>query len=100
MPVISNLAGNGTQVRIEISGRFSFSLHKEFRHAYRYHQNITEYRVNLARTDYIDSSALGMLLLLREHAVKANGKVVIEQPSEGVQQVLLIANFDKLFTIV
>jgi HptB-dependent secretion and biofilm anti anti-sigma factor len=55
--------------------------------------------VDFGRVDYLDSSALGMLLLLREKAEAAGKKVSLANLSGTVKQVLEIANFGKLFTI-
>jgi len=86
------------QVVISVNGRFDFSSHQAFRKAYcDLPGSGIEYRVNMSKTDYIDSSALGMLLLLREHAGNDKAQVVIEDPSEMVRQVLEIANFQKMF---
>ena len=91
---------DGKQVRISINGRFDFALHKDFRSAYRdCPVDGVEYRVNLSNTQYMDSSALGMLLLLREHACNDKTRVVIEAPSEPVRKLLEIANFQKIFVM-
>ncbi len=88
------------QVVISISGRFDFSSHQAFRDAYRDLPGLgVEYRVNMSKTEYIDSSALGMLLLLREHAGNDKAQVIIENPSEDVRKVLEIANFQKMFVL-
>lgn len=60
---------------------------------------ISAFRVDLSESDHMDSSALGIILLLNEHAEKLAGNVVIERPSETILKILKIANFDKLFTI-
>lgn len=99
MPVTSTISRDARSATIAISGRFDFSLHKEFREAYRHHAGVTEYIINLAGAEYMDSSALGMLLLLREHAQAHKGRVVIRSPGPGIRKVLAIANFDKLFPI-
>lgn len=99
MPVTSQLSMDGKQVRIEVTGRFDISLQREFRNTYRNHRGIDVYLVNMTRTEYIDSSALGMLLVLRDHANETNGKVVIERPSEAVRKTLLVAMFNEKFTI-
>ena len=95
MGITTNAAPDGKSVTVTIDGRFDFSLHKDFREAYKSQPNDIEFRVNLSATDYLDSSALGMLLLLKKHA--ENGKVIIEKPNEEVERVLTIANFDKVF---
>jgi len=47
----------------------------------------------------MDSSAMGMLLQLREHSDKQLGGVVLANGNESIQQILRIANFSKLFKI-
>lgn len=90
---------NGDVV-ISVPGRFDFSVHKQFRDAYRDTPGKgTVYRVDLGQTEYMDSSALGMLLLLREHAGGDDGRVSIVNASEPVKKVLEIANFHRLFEI-
>jgi anti-anti-sigma factor len=91
---------DGKQVKISINGKFDFTLHEDFRSAYRsYSKPGVEFRVNLANTEYMDSSALGMLLLLREHAGNCKARVVLEAPSESVRKLLEIVNFQKLFVV-
>lgn len=95
MSVIATSTPQGAHV-ITISGRFDFSCHPEFRAAYASVPTGTEVVVDFSGTTYIDSAALGMLLLLRDrvgdprHIRLANCK---GQPD----QVLRIANFHKLF---
>jgi len=48
---------------------------------------------------YLDSSALGMLLLLKERAGAAGKDLALVQCKDTVRQVLEIACFTKLFTI-
>ena len=47
----------------------------------------------------MDSSALGMILLLKEHADKLASKIVITGPNPAVLQILEIAQFQKMMTI-
>ncbi len=85
-----------------LEGRFDFNSHRDFRGAYDNLLNDPGARtieINFNRVDYLDSSALGMLLLLREKA-EASGKSVTLSGLQGtVKQVLEIANFQRLFTI-
>lgn len=86
--------------KIVVSNQFDFSLHQTFREAYR---NVSAqgsvFNVDLAQATYMDSSALGMILLLKEHADKLGGKVVLSSPNESVLKILKIANFDQFVTI-
>ncbi len=85
---------------ISIRGRFDFGMHKEFRGAYKDGSGaFSSYIVNMKDVEYIDSSALGMLLLLREHAKAVGGNVVIAGCNREIGKILKIANFDKLFDI-
>ena len=56
--------------------------------------------INMAGVDYLDSSALGMLLMLRDKAAAANKALKLSNVRGAVKQVLEIANFGKLFSIV
>lgn len=91
----------GRQI-LKLSGRFDFHSHRDFRSAYEQALESGAAKtivVNFDGVDYLDSSALGMLLLLREKA-EASGKQVELAGLQGtVKQVLDVANFGKLFTI-
>ena len=50
-------------------------------------------------TTYMDSSALGMLLLLRDHAGGDTAEVQVVNSNSDVRKILGISNFDKLFDI-
>lgn len=88
-------------ITLFIEGRFDFSLHRAFSGAYRdYPKGTKKYVVDLSKVQYMDSSAMGMLLQLREHAQKdAKDSVVLANASAGVADILRIANFEKLFTV-
>ncbi|HNM23255.1 MAG TPA: STAS domain-containing protein, partial [Rhodocyclaceae bacterium] len=60
---------------------------------------IREVTVDFSGVDYLDSSALGMLLMLRDKVTGAGKDVVLGNVRGNVKQVLDIANFGKLFRI-
>jgi anti-anti-sigma factor len=85
---------------IVIKGRFDFGSHQHFRNAYERHDKVPDtYIVDLKETTYLDSSALGMLLLLRDHAGGDDSEVRVVNSSSDVRKILAISNFDKLFDI-
>jgi len=90
---------DGNTVQVKIDGRFDFSLHKEFRDAYKDLPEKSQYIIDMGSTDYMDSSALGMLLLLREHAGNESAKIKIQGCQPTIKQILSISNFEKLFDI-
>lgn len=87
------------KLKIVIDGRFDFSSHKEFRDAYRSAASDVSYIIDMGSTDYMDSSALGMLLLLREHAGGDKASIKITGCSSDIKKILTISNFHKLFDI-
>jgi anti-anti-sigma factor len=98
-----NYAGkeNGTAV-LRLSGRFDFSLFRSFRELYEpvlADADVAVIQLNFAAVDYVDSAALGMLLMLRDKAEKLGKKVVLGDCSATVQQLLEVANFNQLFEI-
>lgn len=88
------------ELTIGIRGRFDFRIYDAFRNAYADAGDaIDKYVVDLAAAEYMDSSALGMLLLLREFAGGDEADIKLVAPNEEIRNVLDIANFGKLFTI-
>ena len=100
MGISTTVSDSGNKVTIAVSGKFDFQLYDEFRSAYTETAGSrVSYEVDLSDTDYLDSSALGMLLLLREHAGGESSRIDITQVSEDVKKTLDVANFGKLFNI-
>ncbi len=99
MGVNTTVSDDG-KVTISVAGKFDFQLYDEFRAAYADTEGSgVEYIVDLTDTEYLDSSALGMLLLLREHAGGEESKIEIVQASPEVRKILDVANFGKLFEL-
>ncbi|WP_415882055.1 STAS domain-containing protein [Neptuniibacter sp. QD72_48] len=97
----SHLNQDTQELTISIGERFDYSIHKAFRDAYRDIKTPrTNIAINLSSTKYIDSSALGMLLIAKEHAENINGVVTLVRPSETALRILKLANFDQLFKVV
>lgn len=88
------------EITLDIQGEFTYLLHRDFRAAYRDEQSDTTYVINLFKTEYMDSSALGMLLLLREHAGGDRAKIVIKGCQDSLRKIFSIARFDELFEII
>ena len=87
---------------VKLTGRFDFNTHREFRGAYEPLVSNGEVRsvvVDFTGVDYLDSSALGMLLMLRDKLGGVGKEVALTGVRGNVKQVLDIANFGKLFQI-
>lgn len=98
MSVVSETSADGQKLTISVKGRFDFAKHQEFRESYE-QRELAEVIVDLKEATYLDSSALGMLLLLRDHAGGENSHIRVVNSSTDVKKILAISNFDKLFDI-
>ncbi|MFN3594311.1 MAG: STAS domain-containing protein [Thiobacillaceae bacterium] len=90
------------QAVMSLAGTFDFNAHRDFRQAYEElleAQGVRSLELDFARVDYVDSSALGMLLILRDKAEARGKQVILSRPRGTVRQVLEIANFGKLFPL-
>jgi anti-anti-sigma factor len=102
MPMQINTNEDGQKAVLKLEGRFDFNASREFRDSYEQilsRRQIESIDVDLADVNYLDSSALGMLLLLREKAEPAGVKLSLINSRGAVRQILEVANFHKLFTL-
>ncbi|OPX54104.1 anti-anti-sigma factor [Oceanospirillum multiglobuliferum] len=93
---------NRDQSLMRLNGRFDFNSHKTFRETYQQlldDDSVKEIALDLAQVEYLDSSALGMLLQLKEKADSKRKVIKLKNCSQLARDVLAIANFDKLFEI-
>ena len=81
---------------ISVSGRFDFNAHRDFHEICAKIDKTTKVVVDFNRATYVDSSALGMLLLLKDRVAEAH-QVQLTNCRGHADQVLRIANFHKLF---
>lgn len=98
-----NVTRDGNKVQVRLSGRFDFNTHREFRTAVDplvADASVSHVSIDFSDVDYLDSSALGMLLMLRDKAKSAGREVALSNCSGAVKQVLDIANFSKLFRVL
>jgi HptB-dependent secretion and biofilm anti anti-sigma factor len=98
MRLLKNKSQDGNEITISLPEKFDFQLHKEFRQAYE-EADAKSLVLDMNKTQYMDSSALGMLLQLKEYSDNNNSKICIKNASNNIMQIMQIAHFDKLFTI-
>ncbi len=88
-------------VRIQLAGQFTFHSRKAFNEAglsALAHVGSRQIALDMADVDYLDSAALGMLLLLREKAALTGQQIVLLRPRGRVLQILQVANFERYFS--
>jgi len=91
---------NDGKIRFVLSGSFTFDAYRDFKTEYTPildSGNFKEIEIDLGGVEYLDSSALGMLLLLKERI--GNKPIVLSNSRGTVKSVLEIANFHQLFTM-
>lgn len=100
MGVSREFSTDQKQLVIAIKGKFDFSLVQEFRQAYS-HIGETQPTViiDLRETEYLDSSALGMLLNMRKSLGSSVRGIQLINARPEVKRILDISRFDKMFTI-
>lgn len=97
---VTSVVGNKGVVRLNC--RFDFNCIREFKELYEPLLNdgsLNFIEINMSGVEYIDSTALGMLLALRDKSKGAKKTISISGCKGVPRQVLEVANFDKLFEI-
>lgn len=93
----------GSLAKMQIDGRFDFHMQREFRAVYApmlQDEGVRTIEIELSKVSYLDSSALGMLMLIRERAQELGKEVVLSSPTDTVRKIFTIAKFDTLFKMV
>jgi HptB-dependent secretion and biofilm anti anti-sigma factor len=99
MNISKQKSGDGKAVTFSLPEKFNFQLHAEFRELYETEKNSKMLVLDMNKTQYMDSSALGMMLQLKEFADSNKSSVRVKNANNNVLQILRIAHFDKLFVI-
>ena len=100
MGIRVDVDANKNEASFSITGRFDFEMHTDFRNALKeVGSNMRKYVVDMGAVEEIDSSALGMLLLLRENAGGENGSVQLIRCRPDIIDILKMANFQSIFDI-
>jgi anti-anti-sigma factor len=85
---------------IQIKGKFDFNLVQSFRQAYAEVDGQTDkVIIDLRETDYMDSSALGMLLNMKKTLGESVSSITISNCRPQLKKILQISRFDKKFDI-
>lgn len=90
-----------TQI-VRLPAQFNYSYHKEFSDACAsmISSEIKSVELDFSRVEYLDSSALGMLVLLHKKAHDKKIKVSIKGAKGTAKDVLTMANMQKLFEFI
>lgn len=98
-----NIESYGKIAELQLAGNFVFGCHKTLRAACRslLQDSATEcIQLEMSKVEYLDSSALGMLLLMKEKVVAAGKDIQIKGAQGIVLQVLEVAKFNGMFKLL
>ncbi len=100
MTITAKPSTDGNELTIIVQGRFDFSSLQLFRNAYeKVNPKPKAYVIDLKESEYLDSSALGMLLALRDYAGGDEANIRIINSNPDVKKILVITKLDELFKV-
>lgn len=100
MPV--TLSHQGSICTVSISGRFTFQIHREFRQLSEQaldDHGCKQLDMDLSGVEYLDSSALGMLLLVKDKAAEQGKQIRLKGAGGYTLQILQTVKFDQMFDL-
>lgn len=100
MSISKHLSSDGNCLTVSIVGNFDFSLQKDFREAYESEgKAVSNYVIDLKSVEFMDSSACGMLLVLKDYIGGDGKRIKITNTSPDVLKTMKMIQFDSLFNI-
>ncbi len=89
-------------ITVKLPGRFDFSQHQFFCDhidSWLSAENINQLEFDFSQVQYLDSSALGMLIMLAKQAASRDIRVSIRAASGVAYEILMMANMQQLYSI-
>ncbi len=88
-------------VMVSIAGRFDYSLHEEFKNVLDHTKSnhYIKFVIDLGQVDEIDSSAIGMILLLKDMAGGKQSNVELKHIRPSIKEELEVAQIYKLVKV-
>ncbi|WP_039916679.1 STAS domain-containing protein [Cellvibrio mixtus] len=92
-----------TTATVILPGRFDYGYHNDFQHQCAEHiENpaISGLIFDFSRVEYVDSSALGMMLMWQRRAASASKKMYIKGAKGATAQILEMAHMQRIFEYI
>lgn len=101
MAITTQVSNDNSEVKLKIHGRFDFDSHEDFGRALECAKSYprAKYVLDFSDVTDIDSSALGMLLLLRDSLGGEGKNMEIIRCTPDILEEFNIVNFSKMFKI-
>jgi anti-anti-sigma factor len=92
----------GDLLEISIAGRFDFSILQDFRNAYTLDIDgpVEKIVIDLARSEHMDSSGMGLLLTLKKELKLESGCIELQNCRPHIRDAVLAARLDHFFKVV
>ncbi len=87
---------------IKLPEKFDFGFHKQFMAAYEPYledRAVKEVEVDFSRVQYLDSSALGMLVLLAKKFDRPGVSMTIIGSTGAAREIITMANLSRIYDI-
>jgi HptB-dependent secretion and biofilm anti anti-sigma factor len=88
---------------ISLPSRFDYAYHKPFYDVCTEHLNkdgIKEIILDFTHVEYMDSSALGMLVMIHKKTINVMKKIKIKNARGATEEILKMANIQKLIEFI
>ncbi len=92
-----------TTATVILPGRFDYGYHKDFQRQCAEHienPEISGLIFDFSRVEYVDSAALGMMLMWQRRAASASKKMFIKGAKGATAQILEMANMQRIFEYI
>ncbi|HCS66118.1 MAG TPA: anti-sigma factor antagonist [Cellvibrio sp.] len=89
--------------KVLLPNQFDYAYHKEFQlqcTGYIDDANVDGIIFDFSRVEYLDSAALGMMMLWQRRAAAAHKKMMIKGAKGATAQILAMANMQRIFEYV
>jgi anti-anti-sigma factor len=92
---------HGSATVLDINGRFDFASRREFKEAMDRLQQAGCHHVilNLEKVSFVDSSALGLLVVAHQNLKLKEGRISLVNPQSYVRQILDLANVPRMIPV-
>jgi HptB-dependent secretion and biofilm anti anti-sigma factor len=90
---------DGNVVTIYLPKLCTYAVYEDLKKAYGNNDILTHYTLDFIRVTYIDSSFLGLLLLLKEHTGGMPSKIKLVNLNPEMTEILKTAQFGTIFNI-
>ena len=88
---------------LRLPSRFDYSYHRQFGEMYTpliENSACKEIILDFSQVEYLDSSALGMMVLLQKKFSGNNRKIKIKSARGATEEILKMANMQKIFEFI